>query len=234
MAFEKEQMTEADKEYYYSFEFKDPARDEPELLPLPKIPGGEPGWVIYRERNAFLRALGGGGWGIPKFYALVWNGNVIIFQVYEKNINELCELKISRIVAPKHLAGNNKEIINMIKESLLTYQTGRSLPAYSLDYQDFALYYLIEFNLEDQRIILGDGLSPKYLNKNDAEIINKVKETVSINKRGRNFPAVILESPKLVLNNYKYIFEFEYLPWYIREGQEYKTNFQFHQLVQFD
>ena len=76
MAFKMEKMTEADIAYYNSFEFKNVAfgsiKYDPPLLPPPRNFVVEEGvgisttaWIVDKERNAFVRGVGGGGHGMP-------------------------------------------------------------------------------------------------------------------------------------------------------------------------
>lgn len=66
MAFINEEISDSDKELFYSFNFINPVTRKP-LNPRK--------WTIDRERDILLVGLGGQGLEsseIPMFYALVW------------------------------------------------------------------------------------------------------------------------------------------------------------------
>ena len=111
-------------------------------------------WAIDRERNAFLTSLGGRGVedDVPEYYALVWNNNIIIFALHhghKKNENgeDIRIRKIQKIFAPKFLEGNDDEITDLIKESMIGYSVGltpiilefefRYKPEYILEGDDY-------------------------------------------------------------------------------------------------
>lgn len=91
--------------------------------------------------------------GIPKFYALVWNNNVIIFARYRdyiKNENSvIANDLITKIFAPMCLEGCDDEILNMIKESvsvnmvaLSSINLPPSIPKYNLKFRHKPQYML--------------------------------------------------------------------------------------------
>lgn len=115
-----------------------------------------PEWLIDRERNVFLTGLGGGALEIPKFFALVWNNNIIVFALnYEQKKDETGQytvtLTILRIFAPKGFVGADNEIIELIKEALTVKYFGPR--ACTLD---------LEFTYKPQYILEGDD----YKNQN--------------------------------------------------------------------
>lgn len=66
MAFVNEKISEKDKEYFNSFNLKNPVTGD--LLFSRK-------WTIDRKRDVFLVGMGGQGFyesEIPMYYALVW------------------------------------------------------------------------------------------------------------------------------------------------------------------
>ncbi len=115
MAFVREKITtEEDKKIFNSFEFKNPLYNE--LI--------NPGyWRIDRGRNAFMIGLGGGAQNeIPECYAFVWNNNVTLFSFHqEKRRNNAGQMEriwnILDFWAPKCLAEQGNELIDMIKEA---------------------------------------------------------------------------------------------------------------------
>ncbi|MEK3793113.1 hypothetical protein MKX42_15395 [Paenibacillus sp. FSL R7-0204] len=109
MAFINEKITAADREWFNSFQLKDPfTRKSLESR----------SWTIDRERDAFLVGLGGQGdyeSDVPMYYALVWKGNVIGMDTYSTgtgNVSSGIEMfwKITKIEAPGSLLQGSQTI----------------------------------------------------------------------------------------------------------------------------
>jgi hypothetical protein len=118
MAFVNEEISEKDKEYFNSFNLKSPfTRNEP-IEPWK--------WIIDRERDAFLVALGGQGYyesEIPRFYALIWKKNIIKIETFRNGIGSFSTgveiwWKITKIEAPECMIEDNTEMVELIKEAL--------------------------------------------------------------------------------------------------------------------
>jgi len=122
MAFVNEKISDADRMTFNSFNLKNP---------ITKETLNSRRWVIDRERNAFLVGLGGQGiYGceIPMFYALIWNKNMIMLETFSKAAGSNStgmefNWKITRIEAPECLMKDKDEMMDMIKEALIAYDT---------------------------------------------------------------------------------------------------------------
>lgn len=117
MAFINEKISAADREWFNSFQLKDP---------FTRKPLESRSWTIDRERDAFLVGLGGQGdyeSDVPMYYALVWKGNVIFMDTYSTgtgNVSSGIEMfwKITKIEAPGSLLQDHEQLIDLIKGAL--------------------------------------------------------------------------------------------------------------------
>lgn len=122
MAFVYEKIPETDREWFSSFNLKNP---------ITKETLNSRRWTIDRERNSFLVGLGGQGiYGseIPMFYALIWNKRVIMLETFSKAIGNNSSgmeffWKITKIKAPESLLKDKDEMMNMIQEAFIAYDT---------------------------------------------------------------------------------------------------------------
>lgn len=116
MAFVNEKIPSSDREWFNSFQLKDPFTRK--LLESRS-------WTIDRERNAFLVGLGGQGIydsDIPMYYALIWNNNIIYMDTFSAgngNVSSGIEMfwKITKIEAPGNLLQDQDEMMALIKEA---------------------------------------------------------------------------------------------------------------------
>jgi len=119
MAFENEKISEVDRELFNSFNLKSPFTGE--ALQSRR-------WVIDREREAYLIALGGQGMyysEVPMFYAFIWKNNVVKLETFENSKGDILsgyetKWKINRIEAPKSLLQDHEVLMNLIKEAFIS------------------------------------------------------------------------------------------------------------------
>ena len=124
MAFIYEVIPENDRELVLSMGFKDFTGYRPLLI------SSRARWCADRERNAFLKGIGGGMRDIPLFFDLWWNGEVVHIEVNdlgsEGNMNDGYDLNwnILKIIIPEFLWNKKDEILDMINEAFSINNAG--------------------------------------------------------------------------------------------------------------
>lgn len=129
MAFVKEKViNEEDQKYFDSFGFINPVTGE-------KVTAkgwlGISSWVIDRERNVFLTALGGQGLEHserPMYYALIWQNQMIEINTFSGGKGDWAigrdlwwKVEIERI--PSNLMPKIDTIVQLVKEAFIAYDT---------------------------------------------------------------------------------------------------------------
>jgi len=116
MGFVYEIVPEEDWEFFRSMKLKDC------WGAMYKILSKDTKWCADRERNAYLVGIGGGYAGMPHFYDLWWNGNVIRMETTSREIRndeEGFDIKwiIHKIPIPEKIWSCKDEIKDMIEEA---------------------------------------------------------------------------------------------------------------------
>ncbi|SBT04723.1 conserved hypothetical protein [Candidatus Accumulibacter aalborgensis] len=120
MAFVNETLTEQDKAWFATFNFRSvfSTRDP---IPAPRK------WTIDRDRDAVLISLegqGAEGYDVPPtFMVLIWSGQVIRIQAYNRGEGNFWDgteewWRLTYIGIPKTLAPQAATVLQLIQEAL--------------------------------------------------------------------------------------------------------------------